>query len=298
MARRREHLEAHTAEQHGVAIEQAVMSDLKSRIGSPYPTSRPTCQLCRRLGMVGVPMGKNDHGYRPATCLHYCRQMIFVHRARVDNRGRGQAWVADDPGIGAIQRHWPGVRRDEQSQVVRDHLSHDVPPEPSWSRLGYLISQPDPVLITSGSTYSITRSLATVSSSATPSASASSSRIARVGGISAISPRSAAARAAEGESQAARSVSPETSCASWSSGSTARKKCVSYLRGSGSGVIQCAHGTRSSWLSCTPVSSAVSRTAHTRSGSEPVVWSTGSTRPPGNTTIEAANGIRACRCSK
>ena len=111
-----------------IAVRQTGHSDPELGISRPYAAPGPLRQGRRGFGMITVPVGQHHGGDPTRRGCHDRVQVLGQQRPRVDHDHRAPDRVADEPGVGPLQRHRSGVGRAEQSQVGR--LGHERPPTP------------------------------------------------------------------------------------------------------------------------------------------------------------------------
>ena len=274
------HLDARAADLDDVAVDAAPRRRADAPGRARPPARRPArANSARALGVVGVPVGEQDQrDPAPVDRRHDASRCARVGRARVDHDDRRRAGLAQHPGVRAVERHRPGVRR-EHADGALGHGSagprpavaerHDGPlttgpraPTPSVSlavRLPDAVDDPRVRSCTqvprrprrrrrgtargSSGTTSTSRTAASASAAVACSASSVERRDGRRQHRHRASAVRRRARRAGRHHADAVGLAVDLARLAGPSGSAATKKRASKRRSSTSGVTQCANGT-------------------------------------------------------
>jgi hypothetical protein len=120
-----QHLQLETVGDHHVAVVETLVADPELRVGRAHATSHRRGERRRCLGVVGVTMGQQHHCHLRGSGADSL-EMTFIVGAGVDDDAATSPWVvraAQHPGVGAVERHRPGVGRENPDRLCHSGSS-------------------------------------------------------------------------------------------------------------------------------------------------------------------------------
>ena len=136
MAGRGYYRDVQTTNHQSVCVSQPVRSRAVHRVGCPDGATQTSCQVRRPGRVVGMAVGEQHHRRVPTTGREGggdCVEVGGVRRTRVDDNRLRRPGLAQDVGVGAVQRHRSGVR----CQHTRDPLAEASAMPAALGRAGH-----------------------------------------------------------------------------------------------------------------------------------------------------------------